>query len=87
MAHSSTNAGLGHSTGSLTRHSDIKTTLSHLWTAFRNRTGAMVQTVQIGRMASVLNTLTDSQLDEIGIKRSDIYTYAKTLILTDGKAE
>ncbi len=87
MAHSSTNAGLGHSIGSRTRLSDIKTTLSHLWTAFRSRTKAMVQTVQIGRMASVLNTLTDAQLDEIGIKRSDIYTYATECILADGKAD
>lgn len=41
-----------------------------------------VASVQIARMATALNTLTDAQLAGIGIARHEIYTHAERLVLT-----
>jgi uncharacterized protein YjiS (DUF1127 family) len=45
--------------------------------------GAMTRSMQHARMLSTLNTFSDRQLAEIGIKRSEIASYAETLMAND----
>jgi len=48
--------------------------------AFRRRLAAAVRRLQYTRMISVLNELSNDQLAEIGVRRSDIRSYAHHLI-------
>lgn len=50
---------------------------------FRNGTRSLLETMQIGRMMSVLSELSNVQLAEVGITRSEIPQYAARLILGD----
>lgn len=64
---------------------------THSWVGFRSilarfassakaKAGTMLRTLQEGRMMSTLSNMTDHQLDQIGISRDEIPSYAKTLI-------
>jgi len=57
--------------------------LSHLFARLRNGATEVFYALQTAQMAAALSRMSDPQLAELGIKRSQIYTYAETIIKED----
>ena len=51
----------------------------------RSKTASVVHTLQVARMMSVLSEMSDTQLAQIGITRSDIPRYAASLFPEYGR--
>ncbi len=60
------------------------TTLVRCGTGVMRWAASFVRICQVARMMSVLAQMNDTQLAEIGIKRSDVPKYAESLIFNDG---
>lgn len=60
--------------------SDLQQSLSHALSTLRIRAAALGHGIMLGRMESVLNSLSDHELAQIGIAREDIKDRAKQLI-------
>lgn len=59
----------------------IKSTAGRIWSATTSFLSESVKAVQIARMASVLNDMTDARLAQIGItSRSQIWNHAEKLV-------
>jgi uncharacterized protein YjiS (DUF1127 family) len=54
--------------------------LVSLLVTFGAKVNAAVRTLQMARMMSTLSSMSDAQLAQIGISRSDIPEYAETLM-------
>ncbi len=54
--------------------------LSKLFTGLGNVAKSLYGSLQMAQMATALNRLSDTQLEEIGISRSEILSYAQTLV-------
>lgn len=57
--------------------------LSGFGTKVAASTGSTLKTLQTARMMSALSSMSDNQLSQIGIQRSDIPEYANTLMEND----
>tara|TARA_R110000850_G_scaffold109051_5_gene221818 strand:- start:332 stop:628 length:297 start_codon:yes stop_codon:yes gene_type:complete len=62
------------------------TTLGRIGVKVGRAAHNFLYTAQVARMISTLSRLSDNQLAQIGISRSDIPKYAETLMATDQKA-
>ena len=61
------------------------TTLASFWAKARRTAQSVIMAMQTARMLSVLSNMSDEQLAEIGISRSDVPDYAGRLIAEDWK--
>ena len=60
---------------------DIKSVVGRIWSATRSFLSESIKAVQVARMASVLNDMTDARLAQIGItSRSQIWNHAEKLV-------
>jgi hypothetical protein len=60
---------------------DIKSVLGRVWSATTSSLSKSIKAMQIARMASVLNGMTDAHLARIGItSRSQIWQHAEKLV-------
>lgn len=66
------------------RPAALLVTVSAWGARFRNIAASVLRTLQIARMTSVLAKMSDVDLAQIGISRSEIRQYAERLILEDG---
>ncbi|MCZ4352208.1 DUF1127 domain-containing protein [Roseovarius aestuarii] len=60
--------------------SQLASTLTGFAVSAKTTAGATLRAVQTGRMISMLSTLSDRQLAEIGITRSEIPQYSADMI-------
>lgn len=67
------------------RIAPLMATLARSGSIIVGKAAAAVKILQHARMMSVLASLSDAQLAEIGIERSDIPLYAKRLMTRDGE--
>ena len=73
-----------HSAGSGVRHiTNILAILADFGTKTLAKGKTALKLLQTARMMSALSNMTDHQLDEIGISRSEIPQYAEKLIGTE----
>jgi len=63
-----------------TDHSPVIFTPFALLTRIRAKANTALKALQMARMMSVLSNMSDYQLAQIGISRSDIPKYAETLM-------
>ncbi|MGC1505619.1 MAG: DUF1127 domain-containing protein [Sulfitobacter sp.] len=80
MAFNSDTNSTGHAATALTSLSKIGHGFVSILVLFLTKTHAAVKTLQMARMLSTLSNMSDHQLAEIGIQRSDIPKYAETLM-------
>ncbi len=59
---------------------DAMAALAGFWSKVKTGAASALHSVQMGRMISTLSYMTDGQLDQIGITRSEIPTYAERLM-------
>lgn len=77
-----------HTTGSevwsaAARWRKFRRSLARVASITGSKLGSLLKTVQTARMMTILANMSDQQLDEIGITRSDIPRYAEEL-MSDG---
>lgn len=54
--------------------------LSNLFARLRKFASVLYVSLQTAQMAAALNRLSDTQLNEIGVSRREIFTYAEKLV-------
>lgn len=57
--------------------------LAVIWTKLKSHLSSALKTYQYARMMSALSHLSDSQLSEIGVTRTDIPKYAEKLMQSE----
>lgn len=60
----------------------VKSAVVGAWKATASGVSVAVSIAQIARMTAALNEMSDEQLDQIGVKRANIYSHAENLILS-----
>lgn len=68
------------------RHHAVTASLSYvaaIFAKFRSAAGGVLKALQDARMMSTLAQMSDAQLNNIGISRSDIPDYAKKLMASE----
>lgn len=55
-------------------------TLSSGWTGFKTKSATAIKRLQTARMVTALQSMSDEQLDMIGLARADIRAHADKLI-------
>ncbi len=63
--------------------SEVGIAISDLAARFSTKFERMMRNLQLARMKSVLMNMNDEQLAQIGIKRSEISRYARTLTIDE----
>ena len=74
---------MGHSIISHDARSLDVPALSGFGRALRASLSATLRRMQVVRMATLLNSLNDTQLSQMGIRREEISNYAQTLVQGD----
>lgn len=81
--HSNTHHGGFHLPSLTHAFEAIRSRLGHLVSKFLKGFSSLVTQIQIGKMQSVLQEMTDEQLEKIDLKRCDIRRHAVFLVTSE----